>query len=157
MGRAPATTVAEMGRVQLALNVSDLDEAIDFYSKLFETGPAKRRQGYANFVVVDPPLKLVLFENPTQAGTLNHLGVEVSSTAEVVAATERLAAEGLPTEVEDGVTCCHALQDKVWVSGADTRWEVYTVLADAPATALVPGSGDCCANVGESPSSCCAS
>jgi catechol 2,3-dioxygenase-like lactoylglutathione lyase family enzyme len=154
---AAATAVAEMGRVQLALNVSDIDEAVDFYSRLFETRPAKRRPGYANFVVSDPPLKLVLFENPAQAGSLNHLGVEVSSTDEVVAATQRLAAVGLRTEVEDGVTCCHAIQDKVWVSGADTRWEVYTVLADAPATAPVAGRGDCCATIGESTSPCCSS
>jgi len=132
---APATataTAAEVGRVQLALNVSDLDEAIEFYSKLFETEPAKRRPGYANFAVADPPLKLVLFENPAQAGTLNHLGVEVATTGEVASASRRLCAAGLATEVEDGVTCCHALQDKVWVAGADTRWEVYTVLADVP-------------------------
>jgi catechol 2,3-dioxygenase-like lactoylglutathione lyase family enzyme len=131
--RATATA-AEMGRVQLALNVSDLDEAVGFYTKLFGTEPAKRRPGYANFAVADPPLKLVLFENPAAAGTLNHLGVEVESAAAVVSATRRLAATGLATEVEDGVTCCHALQDKVWVAGADTRWEVYTVLADAPAS-----------------------
>ncbi len=119
-----------MSRVQLALNVSDVDSAVDFYEKLFGVGAAKRRPGYANFIVVDPPLKLVLFENRLEAGSLNHLGVEVESSAEVVAATQRLAAQGLPTDVEDGVTCCHALQDKVWVSGADTRWEVYTVIAD---------------------------
>jgi catechol 2,3-dioxygenase-like lactoylglutathione lyase family enzyme len=129
-----------MGRVQLALNVSDLDEAITFYSKLFGASPAKRRDGYANFAIADPPLKLVLFENPGQAGTINHLGVEVSSSNDVVAATRRMAGEGLATEVEAGVTCCHALQDKVWVSGADTRWEVYTVLADAPEAAT-----GCCA------------
>jgi catechol 2,3-dioxygenase-like lactoylglutathione lyase family enzyme len=146
-----------MGRVQLALNVSDLEEAIGFYSKLFEAEPAKRRSGYENFVVADPPLKLVLFENPAQAGTLNHLGVEVSSTSEVVAATQRLAAEGLATEVEDGVTCCHALQDKVWVAGADTRWEVYTVLADAPAAATKTDAGGCCATSAEMTSPCCAS
>jgi lactoylglutathione lyase len=145
-----------MGRVQLALNVSDLEEAIGFYSRLFETTPAKRRSGYANFVVTDPPLKLVLFENPAQAGTLNHLGVEVSSSGEVVAATQRLAAEGLATEIEDGVTCCHALQDKVWVTGADTRWEVYTVLADAPAATIGSGSDGCCATATESTSACCA-
>ena len=120
-----------MSRVQLALNVSDLDEAVAFYTKLFRTGPAKVRDGYANFAIAEPPLKLVLFENPGQAGTLNHLGVEVGSTSEVAAATRRLATDGLSTEVEDGVSCCYALQDKVWVSGADTRWEVYTVLADA--------------------------
>jgi len=98
--------------VQLALNVTDLDEAVDFYSKLFQTEPAKRRPGYANFAVVDPPLKLVLFENPSQAGTLNHLGVEVGTADDVVVATRRLSALGLQTDVEDGVTCCHALQDK---------------------------------------------
>jgi lactoylglutathione lyase len=146
-----------MGRVQLALNVSDLEEAIGFYSKLFETEPAKRRSGYANFVVADPPLKLVLFENPAHAGTLNHLGVEVSSTGEVVAATQRLAARGLATEVEDGVTCCHALQDKVWVAGADTRWEVYTVLADSPASEGATGIGGCCGGTADSASACCAS
>ncbi len=121
-----------MSRVQLALNVSNLDEAVAFYGKLFQTEPVKLRAGYANFAIAEPPLKLILFENPGQAGTLNHLGVEVQTTSEVVEATKRLMAEGLATEVENGVTCCHALQDKVWVSGADTRWEVYTVLADAP-------------------------
>ena len=146
-----------MGRVQLALNVSDLEEAIGFYTKLFGTDPAKRRPGYANFAVADPPLKLVLFENPGQAGTLNHLGVEVASTGEVVAATRRLAAEGLPTQVEDGVTCCHALQDKVWVAGADTRWEVYTVLADAPVTPVDTGAGECCGADAASTAPCCAS
>ena len=121
-----------MSRVQLALNVSDIDAAVSFYEKLFMVAPAKRRDGYANFIVAEPPLKLVLFENPEQAGTLNHLGVEVDTQAEVVAATRRLGDEGLPTDVEEGVTCCHALQDKVWVRGADTSWEFYTVLADAP-------------------------
>ena len=143
-----------MGRVQLALNVSNLDEAVDFYSKLFATEPAKRRPGYANFAIADPSLKLVLFENPDQAGTLNHLGVEVASTDEVVSATLRFSAEGLPTEVEDGVTCCHALQDKVWVAGADTRWEVYTVLADAPVDAVTDTSG-CCATE-DGTQACCA-
>ena len=144
-----------MSRVQLALNVSDIDEAVVFYEKLFRVAPAKRRSGYANFIVAEPPLKLVLFENPAEAGSLNHLGVEVESTAEVVAATQRLAAEGLDTVVEDGVTCCHALQDKVWVSGADTRWEVYTVLADAaqPTPACSCSSA---APVGQQQGVCCA-
>ena len=139
-----------MGRVQLALNVGYLDEAVGFYSKLFQTEPAKRRPGYANFAVADPPLKLVLFENPAQAGTLNHLGVEVSTTAEVASATRRLAAEGLPTEVEEGVTCCHALQDKVWVDDPDgAPWEIYTVLANSEVppsdlrTVSVCGPGAC--------------
>jgi catechol 2,3-dioxygenase-like lactoylglutathione lyase family enzyme len=147
-----------MGRVQLALNVSDLDEAVSFYSKFFGTEPAKRRPGYANFAVADPPLKLVLFENPAQAGTLNHLGVEVSTADEVVSATRRLAAEGLRTDVEDGVTCCHALQDKVWVTGADTRWEVYTVLADAPVSDATSTGGCCATTASAEPTSvCCAS
>lgn len=144
-----------MSRVQLALNVSDLDEAIGFYSKLFQSEPAKRRPGYANFAIADPPLKLVIFENPSRAGTLNHLGVEAESTAEVVEATRRLAAEGLPTEVEECATCCHALQDKVWVQGADTRWEVYTVLADAPVSTTPRADTACCETSGAS-NGCCA-
>lgn len=144
-----------MGRVQLALNVSNLEEAIGFYAKLFNVEPAKRRPGYANFAVADPPLKLILFEAPAQAGTLNHLGVEVPSTEDVVAATRRLVAAGLPTEVEEGVTCCHALQDKVWVSGADTRWEVYTVLADAPADVAATADVECCGAQDQSTAVCC--
>src|SRR6202049_779416 len=143
-----------MGVVHVPLNVSDLDEAIGFYSKLFETEPAKRRPGDANFVVVDPPLKLVLFENAAQAGSLNHLGVEVGSTDDVVAATRRLAAGGLPAEGEDGAAGCHALQDKVWVAGADTRWEVYTVLADAPDAPTDAGTGGCCATAADSAAPC---
>ncbi len=123
-----------MSRVQLALNVDDVDRAVAFYSRLFGTEPAKRRPGYANFAIDEPALKLVLIENPGAGGSLNHLGVEVASSAEVVAATRRYAAEGLATAVEDGTTCCYALQDKVWVSAPDgERWEVYTVLADAGA------------------------
>ena len=145
-----------MSRVQLALNVDDIDEAITFYSRLFGAEPAKRRPGYANFALDDPALKLVLIENRGQGGTLNHLGVEVPATEDVVAATRRLSAQGLPTEVEDGTTCCYALQDKVWVTGpGQERWEVYTVLADAGAelegrTSLaaeesIDGDGACCA------------
>jgi catechol 2,3-dioxygenase-like lactoylglutathione lyase family enzyme len=123
-----------MSRVQLALNVDDIDAAIAFYRNLFGAEPAKRRPGYANFAIDDPALKLVLFENPGAGGTLNHLGVEVATTAEVVDATQRLAAAGLATEVEEGTTCCYALQDKVWVGEQGSgRWEIYTVLADAGA------------------------
>ena len=122
-----------MSRVQLALNVDDVDDAVAFYSRLFGAEPAKRRPGYANFALDEPALKLVLIENPGAGGSLNHLGVEVASAAEVVDATRRLAGTGLATEVEDGTTCCYALQDKVWVTGpGGERWEVYTVLADAP-------------------------
>lgn len=121
-----------MSRVQLALNVSNLDEAIAFYSKLFATEPAKIRPGYANFAIDEPPLKLVLMEGIGEPGSLNHIGVEVFSTDEVAAAQQRLTGEGLATAEEHG-TCCHALQDKVWVDGPDGRaWEIYTVLADAP-------------------------
>ena len=143
-----------MSRVQLALNVSDLDAAIDFYGKLFGTPPAKVRPGYANFAVAEPPLKLVLIEGHGEPGTLNHLGVEVESTDEVGATTERLAATGLATATEDGVTCCFALQDKVWVDGPDREpWEIYTVLADAD-TETIAGDAMCCTDAAESATRC---
>jgi catechol 2,3-dioxygenase-like lactoylglutathione lyase family enzyme len=120
-----------MSRVQLALNVDDLDAAVDFYTKLFETAPAKLRPGYANFAVVDPPLKLVLFQQPGKGGTINHLGVEVESPELVGAAQARLATHGMATATEDGVACCYARQDKVWVDGPSGEpWEIYTVLGD---------------------------
>ena len=121
-----------MSRAQLALNVDDLEEAITFYSKLFNTSPAKVKPGYANFAVVEPPLKLVLLENPGKGGTINHLGVEVESSDAVHAEIARLTDEGMFTEEEMGTTCCFAAQDKVWVTGpAGEKWEVYTVLADS--------------------------
>jgi len=121
-----------VSRVQLALNVSDIDEAVAFYSKLFATEPAKRRPGYANFAIASPPLKLVLIENAAADGRLNHLGVEVESTDEVVTAQRRFSEQGLETAREDGVECCYALQDKVWTADPDgASWEVYAVLADA--------------------------
>jgi catechol 2,3-dioxygenase-like lactoylglutathione lyase family enzyme len=130
-----------MSRVQLALNVDDVDAAVGFYSRLFGVEPAKRRPGYANFAIAEPPLKLVLIENPGQGGSLNHLGVEVESTADVTNATTRLATEGLATDVELATTCCYAEQDKVWVTGpGGERWEVYTVLADADEMSCSPGS-----------------
>ncbi len=137
-----------MSRVQLALNVNDLDRAIEFYSKLFATEPAKIREGYANFAIAEPPLKLVLIEKPGHGGTLNHLGVEVENTDLVTAATGRLRAEGLTTDVEENTSCCFAVQDKVWVHGPDAEpWEVYTVLADAAVMHDVPvaGGAACCA------------
>jgi catechol 2,3-dioxygenase-like lactoylglutathione lyase family enzyme len=153
-----------VARVQLALNVSDLDEAIDFYSKLFGSAPAKVRPGYANFAIADPPLKLVLMEDPETReagvlGALNHLGVEVETPGEVANASRRLGAEGLQTEDQRATTCCHAVQDKVWVEDPDhTPWEIYTVLADAPAESARDGDGTCCAT-GEvsvaTPASCC--
>jgi catechol 2,3-dioxygenase-like lactoylglutathione lyase family enzyme len=121
-----------MSRMQLALNVDDLDEAVTFYSKLFNAEPAKVKPGYANFAIAEPPLKLVLLENPGEGGTINHLGVEVESSDKVHAEIVRLSAEGLFTDEEIGTTCCFATQDKVWVTGpAGEKWEVYTVLADS--------------------------
>ena len=138
-----------MSRVQLAVNVDDLDAAIAFYSKLFDTEPAKVKPGYANFAIADPPLKLVLLENPGQGGTLNHLGVEVESSEQVHAEIARLAGAGMFTEEEIGTTCCFATQDKVWVAGpGGERWEVYTVLADSETFGPDPGRADdetgCC-------------
>lgn len=120
-----------MSRVQLALNVSDLDQAIDFYSKAFSAKPAKVRDGYANFAIAEPPLKLVLIES-AQGGTLNHLGVEVETTGEVETMSRHLVDEGLTTETELGVECCYARQDKVWANDPDgAEWEWYTVLSDS--------------------------
>jgi catechol 2,3-dioxygenase-like lactoylglutathione lyase family enzyme len=162
-----------MARVQLALNVTDIDSAVEFYSKLFGAEPAKRQPGYANFAIADPPLKLVLVERGKERGSgvegaLNHLGVEVATPGEVVAAAERLRGEGLSTEVQDQITCCFAVQDKVWVEDPNsTPWEVYAVLSDAPAESGTAGTGSCCvpeghervtptAGNGSSPSiSCC--
>src|ERR1700728_9515 len=120
-----------VSRVQLALNVADIDVAIDFYSKLFATPPAKVRPGYANFAIADPPLKLVLIETPhREPGSINHLGIELDSTELVHQAQERLSRTGLSTVTEDQVACCHALQDKIWVDGSGGQhWEIYTVLA----------------------------
>lgn len=136
-----------MSRLQLALNVSNLDEAVDFYSKFFKTEPTKLRPGYANFAITEPPLKLVLFENSGVPGTINHLGVEVSSTDEVHDATRCLSEQGFVTDIEETTTCCFAVQDKVWVDGPDSsRWEVYTVLADASDTPLCASDETCCAS-----------
>jgi catechol 2,3-dioxygenase-like lactoylglutathione lyase family enzyme len=120
-------------RLQLALNVSDIDQAVRFYSRLFGTEPAKRRPGYANFAIAEPPLKLVLLENPGQGGSLNHLGVEVPDTDTVEAEQARLAGAGLAAVEERATTCCYAKQDKFWVQGTPDgeRWEIYTVLEDS--------------------------
>jgi catechol 2,3-dioxygenase-like lactoylglutathione lyase family enzyme len=126
-----------VSRVQLALNVSDINAAVDFYTKLFGTEPAKRQPGYANFAIADPPLKLVLIENPGArgdgvVGALNHLGVEVATSQAVQETIGRLSGEGLSTELQESTTCCFAVQDKVWTNDPDgAPWEYYTVLADA--------------------------
>jgi catechol 2,3-dioxygenase-like lactoylglutathione lyase family enzyme len=157
--------------VQLALNVSDIDAAVDFYAKLFGTAPAKRQPGYANFAIADPPLKLVLIENPATRGSgvmgaLNHLGVEVSTPQEVQEAIGRLSGQGLSTEVQESTTCCFAVQDKVWTDDPDgAPWEYYTVLADASDDVGLGCSMEGCTplSIGESgasgtaqlPSACC--
>ena len=148
-----------MSRVQLALNVSDLDAAVAFYSKLFGTEPNKRKPGYANFAVADPPLKLVLFEQADAATRLNHLGVEVRSTDEVVAHQSRLADAGLAPVDERG-TCCYATQDKVWVDGPDGSWEIYAVLEDSEVFGHSSAHADAsealnCDTVPESSARCC--
>jgi catechol 2,3-dioxygenase-like lactoylglutathione lyase family enzyme len=140
-----------MSRLQLALNVRDLDAAIAHYTKLFGTAPAKVRPGYANFAIANPPLKLVLIENPEAMDSINHLGVEVSSVDEVRTEHERIVGAGLPTWVEGETTCCYAVQDKFWVEGGDHKYEVYTVLADADSMTNAPKVADvrsaevCCA------------
>ena len=134
-----------MSRLQLALNVENLDTAIAHYSKLFGVEPAKVKPGYANFAIVNPPLKLVLFENPGATDSINHLGVEVESVDEVRSEHDRVVGAGLPTWVEGETTCCYAVQDKFWVEGGAHKFEVYTVLADAEQMSNTPKSEICCA------------
>jgi catechol 2,3-dioxygenase-like lactoylglutathione lyase family enzyme len=160
----------ETSRVQLALNVSDIETATRFYTDMFGVGPAKQRAGYANFEIADPPLKLVLFEHPQATSPLNHLGVEVPSTAGVTAAAGRFAAAGLAYRMSESERCCHAVQDKVWVDAPDVplgAWEVYTVLADdtsddtsddtADDTAgdAATAQSECC-TTGDAATPCCA-
>ena len=120
-----------MSRVQLALNVGDLDASIELYTKLFKTPPAKVCENYANFAIAEPPLKLVLIAGQGEPGSLNHVGVEVESTDEVAVAAARMEAEGATCNVRESTSCCYAVQDKVWVAGPEIPWEIYTVLADA--------------------------
>jgi hypothetical protein len=150
-----------MSRLQLALNVSDIDSAVDFYSKLFDTAPYKRKPGYANFAITDPPLKLVLFENAAAENRLNHLGVEVADSDEVWAHQARLTGEGVDS-IEESGTCCFAKQDKVWVDGPDGSWEIYAVLEDSESfgvssakVASDTGESACCASVPEAQARCC--
>ncbi|MER5997989.1 ArsI/CadI family heavy metal resistance metalloenzyme [Nonomuraea angiospora] len=139
-----------MSRVQLALRVADLESSITFYSKLFGTEPAKRRPGYANFAIAEPPLKLVLIEGEEGEPTrMDHLGVEVEDTAQVNAATQRLKDTGLATFEENDTSCCYALQDKVWVHGPGAEpWEVYVVKGDADTLTRETGPA-CCTPAGE--------
>src|ERR1700758_2829883 len=137
------------GRVQLALNVNNLAQSVAFYPRLFGPEPAKVRPGYANFAISEPPLKLVLLENPGQGGSLNHLGVEVADTATVGAEQARLAAAGLASADEQVTTCCYARQDKFWVENAPNgeSWEIYTVLADSPTFYGEQDGPPCCGGV----------
>jgi catechol 2,3-dioxygenase-like lactoylglutathione lyase family enzyme len=140
-----------MSRVQLALNVDDLEASIGFYSRLFDTEPAKIRPGYANFAIAEPPLKLVLMENPGHGGSINHLGVEVEDVDRVDTIQTRLAADGLASVDERGTTCCYAEQDKFWVQGTPDgeRWEVYTVLGDSATFGHADdGAAGCCGSTG---------
>lgn len=138
-----------MARLQLALNVDDLEASVEFYSRLFNTAPSKRREGYANFAVANPPLKLVLIGNPGQGGSVNHLGVEVEDTEAVDAERARLSAHGFATTEERETTCCYAKQDKFWVQNTPNgeQWEIYTVLADSPtfSASQEEATAGCCA------------
>ena len=134
-------------RLQLALNVDDLDRAVEFYSKLFDTVPAKTKPGYANFAIADPPLKLVLFEGSGTAGSLNHLGVETETTAEVVAAEARLSDHGVETTGVDDTVCCYAEKTETWVESPDgNRWEWYVKTGDTDelTNRVVSGDNVCC-------------
>ncbi|MGC2484988.1 MAG: ArsI/CadI family heavy metal resistance metalloenzyme [Acidimicrobiales bacterium] len=143
-------------RIQLALNVSNLDQAIEFYSKFFNSEPAKVRPGYANFAIEDPPLKLVLIESAGVPGSINHLGVEVTTSDEVTEASNYLSRVGLKARSEESRTCCFALQDKVWVDGVDgSPWEVYTVLGDSPISGCVTGDPCCAPSDSNTVTACC--
>lgn len=134
-------------RLQLALNVSDLDQAIDFYQKMFDTEPAKIRPGYANFAIANPPLKLVLFENGGAPGSINHLGVETETATEVVEAEQRLNADGLETTGVVDTQCCYAEKTETWLTAPDElRWEYYVKTGDAEqfANIVVEGDGNVC-------------
>ena len=149
----------QTSRVQLALNVSDIEAATRFYRDLFGVEPAKRRAGYANFEIADPPLKLVLFEHPSATSPLNHLGVEVPSTGDVTAAAARFESAGLTHRMTESDRCCHAVQDKVWVDAPDVplgAWEFYTVLADDPGENASTAASTCCVTPAAPGGPCCA-
>lgn len=131
-----------MSRFQLSLNVDDVDRAVDFYRRLFAIAPTKHRPGYANFVLSDPPLKLIVVEKEGPPGTINHVGIEYDTGTEVAAETRRVAATGLPVEVDDPHTCCYATQEKAWTQDPDgVPWELYTVTAEADHFGASPRGG----------------
>ncbi len=133
-----------MSRVQLALNVADLDASIAFYTKLFGTEPAKIREDYANFAIVDPPMKLILFAGMGEPGSLNHIGVEVENVEAVAAAIARANDLGIEQEIQEDVSCCYAVQDKTWIKGPENDWEFYFVKGEAPAMACDAAASECC-------------
>ena len=144
-GTEASGAISDKGRVQLTLNVADVEAATEFYAKLFDTPPAKTRPGYANFAIDAPPLKLVLIEKAESPGTINHLGVEVASTDAVADAEARMSDVGIDTRAEMNSACCYAVQDKVWIDAPDAvRWEVYTVLADSDRMAPEGSSAEAC-------------
>ena len=155
-----------MSRIQLALRVADLDAAVAFYRKLLGSEPAKRRPGYANFAIEEPPLKLVLLQGEAGEDTrMDHLGIEVITTEDVTAAARRLRDAGLATTTQGDTTCCYAIQDKVWVTGPGNEpWEVYTVKADNRPDlegvtdlelSAVAGDGTCCTVAADGTMACC--
>lgn len=149
-------TETAVSRVQLALNVNDLDASIEFYTKLFKTEPAKVRDGYANFAIADPPLKLILFTGMGEPGSLNHIGVEVDDVDAVASMIARADDLGMEQEIQEDVSCCFAVQDKTWIKGPENMWEIYYVKGDAPSmgcdttgiigstSAAVGSTGGCC-------------
>lgn len=155
------TRMNTTGRIQLALNVADLAAAVRVYTDMFGTGPSKERLGYANFAIADPPLKLVLFENPDATSPLNHLGVELGSTADVGRVAARFADAGLEHTQSVVDRCCHAVQDKVWVNAPDVplgAWEFYTVLDDdtgSSRTDDADSAGACCTGDSTDEAPCC--
>jgi lactoylglutathione lyase len=156
MHRRPSIEGGTVSRIQLALNVSNLEESIDFYSRYFNATPAKVKPGYANFAIDEPPLKLILMQGDGVPGSINHLGVEVFSTDEVKEKADYLSSRGFPIDMEDETTCCYAVQDKVWVSGPDkTNWETYVVLSDAEGFASVSGEEQCCSTTASGETRCC--
>ncbi|NNC81091.1 MAG: glyoxalase/bleomycin resistance/extradiol dioxygenase family protein [Acidimicrobiales bacterium] len=152
-------------RLQLAMNVSDLDESIDFYTKMFDTPPAKIKPGYANFAIENPPLKLVLFEGEGDGGTINHLGVEVETSAQVIEAEQRIAQAGIETTGVDDTMCCYADKTETWVNAPDNRWEWYVKKGDNEQfknIQLGDGDSSCCvapvaeaAEATEAQAACC--
>lgn len=131
-----------MSRFQLSVNVDDVDTAVDFYTKLLGVAPAKHRTGYANFVVADPPMKLIVVEDEGEPGTINHLGIEFENASQVAVETRRIAAAGLEVELDDPHTCCYATQEKGWTKDADgLPWEIYTVVGDTPNFGASPRGG----------------